>query len=592
MTAGQRQADTAAAADMADMAATRALLRCWIRETGVPRPADDVLRLELSGRRLVAAVRYWSPCGWHEFGPVRVAPAAARATADSADTADTAAGDTVAGATTVATLIAREACLARGHGAAAIADLVDRVTDSTRRMSRYLAERRGRGELDAERRAPGFLAAEQALILGHPMHPTPKSRDGLSDAEDAAYAPELRGAFPLHWFAADPRVVRAGSALDRTAARLLASIGPEAPPGAVLVPAHPWQARAVRAREGVRGLLADGLLRDLGPAGPPWSATSSVRTVYRGDLPLMLKLSLGLRITNSRREHLAAELPRGEEIHRLLDGGLGAAMRAAHPGFRIVRDPAWLSVGAGDVPTGLDVVIRENPFGARGRAGCLAGLLAERPDLPSGRSLLAGILHRLAGYAGRPVPEIAAEWFDRYLDAVVVPVLWMYGTYGLGVEAHQQNTLVELDDQGWPAGGWYRDNQGYYVSPTRGSALFAMLPGLGRDSDAVNPDKIIDERLSYYVGINNLFGLIGALGGQRLADEYVLLARGRSALERLARSFDHPPDLLTGLLESPVLRCKANLLTRVDGLDELVGPVETQSVYVDVPNPLVEVSSR
>jgi siderophore synthetase component len=40
------------------------------------------------------------------------------------------------------------------------------------------------------------------------------------------------------------------------------------------------------------------------------------------------------------------------------------------------------------------------------------------------------------------------------------------------------------------------------------------------------------------------------------------------------------------LLESPVLRCKANLLTRMHGLDELVGPVDTQSVYVTVANPL------
>ncbi|CAM5460514.1 hypothetical protein SGLAM104S_02418 [Streptomyces glaucescens] len=40
------------------------------------------------------------------------------------------------------------------------------------------------------------------------------------------------------------------------------------------------------------------------------------------------------------------------------------------------------------------------------------------------------------------------------------------------------------------------------------------------------------------------------------------------------------------LLDSPVLRCKANLLTRLHGLDELVGPVDTQSVYVTIANPL------
>lgn len=40
------------------------------------------------------------------------------------------------------------------------------------------------------------------------------------------------------------------------------------------------------------------------------------------------------------------------------------------------------------------------------------------------------------------------------------------------------------------------------------------------------------------------------------------------------------------LLDAPTLRCKANLLTRLEGLDELVGPVTTQSVYVTLPNPI------
>ena len=40
------------------------------------------------------------------------------------------------------------------------------------------------------------------------------------------------------------------------------------------------------------------------------------------------------------------------------------------------------------------------------------------------------------------------------------------------------------------------------------------------------------------------------------------------------------------LLEKPHLRCKANLLTRLHGLDELVGPVDTQSVYVTIATPL------
>jgi siderophore synthetase component len=44
--------------------------------------------------------------------------------------------------------------------------------------------------------------------------------------------------------------------------------------------------------------------------------------------------------------------------------------------------------------------------------------------------------------------------------------------------------------------------------------------------------------------------------------------------------------VVEALLSRPTLRCKANLRTRLDDMDELVGPMESQSVYVDIPNPL------
>ncbi len=80
-----------------------------------------------------------------------------------------------------------------------------------------------------------------------------------------------------------------------------------------------------------------------------------------------------------------------------------------------------------------------------------------------------------------------------------------------------------------------------------------------------------------------MFGLIGAFGAQQLADEQVLLAAFRRFLGS-ATALGSP--LPAQLLETPRLRCKANMLTRLHGLDELVGPVDTQSVYVTITNPL------
>ncbi|MFF8827777.1 IucA/IucC family protein [Streptomyces sp. NPDC015131] len=567
----------------ADAAAAENLLRCWVRENDLPRPAGTTLRvpLDASGTALLVPVRYWSPTGWHRFGPPALEGAP-----PSAPPVD---------AVTIAALIGREGDRGGESGAGGHrdgADLVGRVADSTRRTADFIAHRR---------RHPGpapdadlFLTAEQSLLLGHPLHPTPKSREGLSDAEARLYSPELGGSFPLHWMAVDRSVLATDSAWTeqgraRTAEHLTARLasGLALPAGTAALPLHPWQARELPHRPAVAELLSAGLLHDLGPHGDLWHPTSSVRTVHRPGAPAMLKLSLGVRITNSRRENLRKELHRGVEVHRLLRTGLAEEWQAAHPNFDIVRDPAWLAVDTpdGEPVPGLDVILRHNPFTLGDDAVCLAGLTAPRPwpGDTAMRSRLAVVVSALATRTGRPTGAVAAEWFLRYLDQVVRPVLRLDGTAGVALEAHQQNTLVILDPDGWPRGGRYRDNQGYYFRESHRDALERRLPGIGTRSDTFVSDEVTDERFAYYLGINNVLGLIGAFGAQRLADEQLLLAALRQFLAG-AVSLGSPLPAL--LLDSPTLRCKANLLTRLHGLDELVGPVDTQSVYVTIANPL------
>ncbi|MFF4070720.1 IucA/IucC family protein [Streptomyces chartreusis] len=594
----------------AQAAAVENLLRCWVRETNVPAPHDGLLRILLpaTGTALVAPVHYWSPTGWHRFG----LPYLAAATDQSS----------LIDSVTLAALLTREA-LYRTPDApetpsvpsparvtltamAAATDLVARVADSAQRTVTFISERRNSPSDSSDL----FLSAEQALLLGHPHHPTPKSRESLSETEARLYSPELRGSFPLHWLAVSPSVLATDSAWTERGRAIPASqltarlAGPALPlpDGYTALPLHPWQMREARHRPETAALFDAGLLVDLGDHGEPWHPTSSVRTVHRSGAPAMLKLSLGLRITNSRRENLRKELHRGVEVHRLLRSGLATQWQAAHAEFDIVRDPAWLAVdGLDGVPVpGLDVMIRHNPFRPSDDVSCVAGLVSPLPHPQNGstaarrrsdteplRSRLAELITRLATRTGRSRGAVAAEWFLRYLEHVVRPVLWLDAEAGVALEAHQQNTLLLLDDDGWPSGGRYRDNQGYYFRESRRVELDARLPGIGEHSDTFVSDEVTDERFAYYLAINNVLGLIGAFGSQRLVDEQLLLAAFRRFLGEAAAG---PTRLRTPLpahlLDSPVLRCKANLLTRIHGLDELVGPVDTQSVYVTIANPL------
>ncbi|MFF5444308.1 IucA/IucC family protein [Streptomyces sp. NPDC012888] len=562
--------DPAAAAEAASV---ENLLRCWVRETGLSRPHGDTLRIPLpaSGCALAAPVRHWSPTGWHRFGPARIE--GTPATAPDVD------------AVTAAALLAREA--------GPRTDAVGRVADSVRHLTSFVADRRRRPEPPEPVAGNLFLTAEQSLLLGHPLQPDPKSREGLSDAEARRYSPELHGSFPLHWTAVDPAVLATESAWTErgrpvTAAQLLTRLAPglPLPAGTTPLPLHPWQARDLFQRPAVAALLNAGLLHDLGPHGDSWYPTSSVRTVLRPGAPAMLKLSLALRITNSRRENLRKELHRGVEVHRLLRTGLAEEWQASHPCFDIVRDPAWVAVDAPDgtpVP-GLDALLRHNPFRSADDALCVAALVSPRPwpGRTTMRSRLADLVSRLAARTGRPTGAVSAEWFLRYLDHVVLPVLAFDAIAGIALEAHQQNTLVLLDRDGWPVGGRFRDNQGYYFRESHRAALDRRLPGIGTASDTFVSDAVTDERFAYYLGINNVLGLIGAFGSQGLADERLLIAAFRRFLGKAA---DLGP-LPGRLLDSPTLRCKGNLLTRLGGLDELVGPVDTQSVYVTIDNPL------
>ena len=127
-------------------------------------------------------------------------------------------------------------------------------------------------------------------------------------------------------------------------------------------------------------------------------------------------------------------------------------------------DPAWVAAETG--APGLDVLLRENPFGPMDRVYCVAAFT----DLGYGPSrnghlrenLLADIVVGSAERTGARPAVAVLDWFTRYLEAVVVPLLWLDAAHGITLEAHQQNTLVVLDPHGLPEGGRYRDNQGYY----------------------------------------------------------------------------------------------------------------------------------
>ncbi|HET7323094.1 MAG TPA: IucA/IucC family protein [Halococcus sp.] len=580
----------------ADIATVHAFLNCYLRETGtyevhdesvagVEPGFDGLLRIPLPahGIDLLAPLEYCSPTERHLFEtPVRY-----RLSDGTVQPID---------AATLASVVLKDLSLTRGG--AVPDELVERVLRSKRNTESFIAARAGDEERLYDERL-SFRDAEQALVFGHHRHPTPKSRQGVAARNRMKYAPELRGSFPLHYFRADSSLVSAGSALDRSAtAWVKETLRDDPEVGStfltehvesedVLLPVHPWQANYLLDQRYVKRHLGDGLTH-LGAVGREFHPTTSVRTLYSSDAPFMVKSSLNVQITNSVRTNKRPELDRGVAVAELLDTEFGDELHRRFPNFDIIRDPAFLALDVGEKrESGLETVLRANPF---------AGELAEHStpvvslcqDAIAGRSRLGRLVTTIAEREGRDTEPVSEDWFSQYLEIGIRPVVWLYLEQGVGVEAHQQNSVLTLDEDGYPSEFRYRDNQGFYFPESQYSDVEEYLPGVGGRADTVCADTIADERLRYYVILNNALDVINAFGSAGIIGERRLLSLLREELERARERYDRPSSaFLDPLLESSTVPCKANLLTRFRGLDELENDLENQSVYTDVKNPLI-----
>lgn len=442
-----------------------------------------------------------------------------------------------------------------------------------------------------------FIESEQSLILGHLLHPTPKSRQGMTDDEEISYSPELKGHFQLHYFRAHPSIVQEKSALNESTTNLIKqellsdkNVSFKFKEDYCkndeysLLPMHPLQAKFLLNEEKIKAWIDKGLLEYLGAQGSDYLPTSSVRTVYNQESRFMYKFSLNVKITNSLRVNKMQELERGVEVARLLNTEIGDYLQGENPNFNIIKDPAYITLKCEEDESGFEIMLRDNPFrNDAEEVTLLAGLCQDNPF--TGESHLSNIIKNVAEKEGSSTQEVSIKWFKKYLNLSLNPILSLYLKYGIALEAHQQNSVLKLDN-GYPSEFYYRDNQGYYYCESLVDKLQSILPNISADSNTICSDGIADERLGYYLFFNHLFGLVNAFGTAELIEEALLLNEIKKVLIKISNLDRDTTNLLSNFINMDKLPCKSNLLTRLYDMDELVGSLETQSVYVQGENPL------
>ncbi|RQW20098.1 siderophore biosynthesis protein [Bacillus sp. C1-1] len=461
-----------------------------------------------------------------------------------------------------------------------------RMLESYHSMCTYLEERLATGE-DVHDPNQTFIDAEQSLLFGHWLHPTPKSRQGMAYWQHAAYAPELKGRFQLYYFYVHHTIMQYESILDKSVWDIVYEetdvqrIDEKWFP----FPMHPLQAHYLLEQPHIRKAIQTGLIQDKGPCGKWYTATSSIRTVFNEESNWMFKFSIPVKVTNSLRVNKQHELRAGLIVGKVLQKA-----RWKSKTCRFIHDPAYLAVRLPGVKeSGFETIVRSNPFQNGGRGVTTIAALVQDP-LPGSDSKLATIIKELALKERSSYRMISEKWFQAYVERAIFPLISLYDELGIALEAHQQNSLLDIHN-GYPTMYYYRDNQGYYLAESYRQSLLSLVPELQKTEGLFYDDEVIQNRFTYYLIMNQAFAVIHRFGADGLMCERQLLKVLKEALKQCCQRCSGAGRLfIEGLLVKTELAFKANLLTRFHDVDELAEELE-QAVYVKVQNPFQAVTS-
>lgn len=365
------------------------------------------------------------------------------------------------------------------------------------------------------------LLLEQWGSIGHPWHPTYKTKLGLSARDVVALSPEFEAQLDVPLAAIRAAAAHAAMADDESSyapwfgatfpaayARWQAALRAQGqdPAAWLPLPMHPFQAQRV-IPEKFAAEIAGGdliLLPDVSMAASP---TMSFRTVVpegSNVLPHM-KLPVSLRLTSVQRTVSPKSAVMGPRITGLL-----AAIVAHERGFGGTLDFVGEHVGLHYIdPDGdddrarhLSVLFRANPMAKRSATLFPIPVGALFSDSPlNGRPLVTELVALSFG----DHPKGATLFFERYAATVLSAALGAYLLYGIAFEAHQQNSFIMVDPQYEPAQLLVRDFGDLRVhAPTlrqTGLDLVAFRPGhsMFEDSAPVR-DKLLHALMLCHLG--------------------------------------------------------------------------------------------
>ncbi len=366
------------------------------------------------------------------------------------------------------------------------------------------------------------LMLEQWSAVGHPYHPTHKAKLGMTPAEVVAFSPEFEPEVQVGLVAARRELTRSETLPGApTGDRWLEHHFPACaeawrdalvqqggdPDAYVAIPVHPWQAAHEIPKRFGRS-IANGDLIPLAAPTIPSKPTTSVRTLVptASSVSPHIKLSLGVRLTSVPRTISPRSCEMGPRIGKLLkdaiagDGTLSSAID-------IVPEELGLYYLSTDPDESghaehLAAVLRANPVRTCDADESLVPTTALTARSPMTDAPLFLEISRAAGEASTGTTQAR---FRHYAETLLRPLLTLYLRYGIGLEAHQQNTFAVYTRSGTLKRFLFRDFGGIRIhEPTLRDAGLSLTVHPDRltvvDERAAVRKKLITSGLHYHLG--------------------------------------------------------------------------------------------
>ncbi|ABS78424.1 siderophore biosynthesis protein, IucA/IucC family [Coxiella burnetii] len=382
--------------------------------------------------------------------------------------------------------------------------------------------------LEASKNKFDYLAfLEQWGSIGHPLHPTPKNRMGLSYEESLKYSPDFQACYNIFFLALHKDCSHHESLTSQEDINTIFEKHFPAvyanwrfqlqqqkldPQHYWLLPCHPWQFKNVLPQKFSR-LISENKLLLFDTVSLTVLPTLSFRTLIpRLPTPKPhLKVPIGIRITSVARTISPGTCrmsPRvGNLLQRIFEKENHFSKSIYHCIDRIGVHVQSIPDHYDDDQRHLSTLIRQNPLTLSSENETIIPLTCLFSPSPlSELPILIEVMHTQKIFS----PQKAFDYFKRHVALTLNAFLDLYLMYGIALEAHTQNTLIVFKE-GCPTRFINRDLGGIYIHmPTLQQQDFTLLqdaPTLILTSDP----KVARYKILHTVYQTHLTSLISCL---------------------------------------------------------------------------------